>query len=78
MSKSIIAPLPGVFYRRPAPDQPEFVREGDQVNPGDVVGLIEIMKTFYELKAEEAGIVEKFTVDNEDIVDAGQEIASLK
>jgi acetyl-CoA carboxylase biotin carboxyl carrier protein len=78
MSKSIIAPLPGVFYRRPAPDQPEFVQEGEQVNPGDVVGLIEIMKTFYELKAEEAGIVEKFTVDNEAIVDAGQEIASLK
>lgn len=78
MSKAIIAPLPGVFYRRPAPDQPEFVQEGDQVKPGDVVGLIEIMKTFYELKTEEAGIVEKFTVNNEDIVDAGQEIISLK
>ncbi|MED4204834.1 acetyl-CoA carboxylase [Neobacillus mesonae] len=78
MSKAIIAPLPGVFYRRPAPDQPEFVQEGEQVNPGDVVGLIEIMKTFYELKAEEAGIVEKFTANNEEIVDAGQEIVSLR
>ncbi|MCM3768698.1 acetyl-CoA carboxylase [Neobacillus niacini] len=78
MSKAIIAPLPGVFYRRPSPDQPEYVREGDQVNPGDIVGLIEIMKTFYELKAEESGVVAGFLVNNEDIVDAGQEIALLK
>jgi acetyl-CoA carboxylase biotin carboxyl carrier protein len=78
MSKAIIAPVPGVFYRRPAPDQPEYVREGDQVNTGDIVGLIEIMKTFYELKAEEAGVVSNFLVDNEDIVDAGQEIVLLK
>lgn len=78
MSKAIIAPLPGVFYRRPSPDQPEYVQEGDQVNPGDIVGLIEIMKTFYELKAEESGVVAGFLVNNEDIVDAGQEIALLK
>ncbi|WP_042355518.1 acetyl-CoA carboxylase [Bacillus rubiinfantis] len=78
MSKAIIAPLPGVFYRRPAPDQPEFFQEGDQVNPGDIVGLIEIMKTFYELKAEETGVIDKFTANNEDIVDAGQEIVLLK
>lgn len=78
MNKAIIAPLPGVFYRRPSPDQPEYVQEGDQVNPGDIVGLIEIMKTFYELKAEESGVVAGFLVNNEDIVDAGQEIALLK
>jgi acetyl-CoA carboxylase biotin carboxyl carrier protein len=78
MSKAIIAPLPGVFYRRPSPDQPEFVREGEVVNPGDTVGLIEIMKTFYELKAEEAGVVGNFLVSNEVIVDAGQEIVLLK
>ncbi|WP_066321669.1 acetyl-CoA carboxylase [Bacillus sp. FJAT-29814] len=78
MSKAIIAPLPGVFYRRPSPDQPEYVQEGDQVNPGDIVGLIEIMKTFYELRVEESGVVAGFLVNNEDIVDAGQEIALLK
>lgn len=77
MTKAIITPLPGVFYRRPAPDQEEYVREGDQVSPGDTVGLIEIMKTFYELKAEEAGTVDKFLVDNEEIVDAGQEVVIL-
>lgn len=77
MAKAIIAPLPGVFYRRPSPDEAEFVQEGDQISPGDTVGLIEIMKTFYELKAEEAGTVERFLINNEDIVDAGQEVVIL-
>lgn len=78
MSKAIISPLPGIFYRRPAPDKPEYVCDGDEVNPGDVVGLIEIMKTFYEVKAEEAGVVDTFLVNNEDVVNAGQEIVILK
>jgi acetyl-CoA carboxylase biotin carboxyl carrier protein len=76
--KAILSPLPGVFYRKPSPDEPEFVKEGDTVKVGDVVGLIEVMKNFYELRAEEEGIVDKFAVDNEGMVDAGQEIVILR
>jgi acetyl-CoA carboxylase biotin carboxyl carrier protein len=76
--KAILSPLPGVFYRKPSPDEPEFVKEGENVKIGDVVGLIEVMKNFYELRAEEEGVVDKFVVDNEGIVDAGQEIVILK
>lgn len=76
--KKILSPLPGVFYRKPSPDQPEFVKEGDSVKAGDVIGLIEVMKNFYELKAEEDGVIDQFVVDNETVVDAGQEIAILK
>ena len=75
---SILSPLPGIFYRKPSPEMPEFVKVGDQVKPGDVIGLIEVMKNFYEIKAEEAGIVEEFTVNNEELVDAGQELVKLK
>ncbi|WP_035100705.1 acetyl-CoA carboxylase [Aneurinibacillus terranovensis] len=74
-NQSIISPVPGVFYRKPSPDQPEFVVEGQEVKAGDTIGLIEVMKNFYEVKAEHDGIVERFSVDSEDIVDAGQEIA---
>jgi biotin carboxyl carrier protein len=76
--KAIRSPLPGVFYRKPSPETAEYVQEGDAVEAGDVVGLIEVMKNFYEVKAEEDGTIEKFVVDNEGIVDAGQEIAILR
>jgi acetyl-CoA carboxylase biotin carboxyl carrier protein len=76
-NQSIISPVPGVFYRKPSPDQPEFVVEGQAVKAGDTIGLIEIMKNFYEIKAEQDGILQSFTVENEDIVDAGQEVAII-
>lgn len=41
------APLDGIFYRRPAPDQPNFVEVGSTVTKGTVLGLLEVMKTFH-------------------------------
>lgn len=73
----ILSPIPGVFYRRPAPDQPEYVTPGQEVKAGDVIGLVEVMKNFYEIKAEQDGVVERFVVENEGVVEAGQEIAIL-
>jgi acetyl-CoA carboxylase biotin carboxyl carrier protein len=73
--KTITSPLPGTFYRRPSPDAEPFVTEGDAVAPGDVVGLVEIMKSFHEVKTEESGTLERFLVENEDAVEAGQDIA---
>lgn len=78
MSKKIISPLPGVFYRRPAPEKEEFVKVGDEVKEGDVIGLIEVMKNFFELKAEQSGRVEQFLVNNEEVINAGQEVVILK
>lgn len=77
MSKQIVSPLPGTFYRRPAPDKPPYKQEGDAVAPGDVIGLIEVMKTFYEVKAEAAGKVAKFLVVDADEVQAGQPLVDL-
>jgi acetyl-CoA carboxylase biotin carboxyl carrier protein len=76
--KTIRSPLPGTFYRRPNADADPFVSDGDTVAPGDVVGLIEVMKTFHEVKSQHAGVVERFFVENEDPVDAGQEIVALR
>lgn len=77
MTQQVISPLPGVFYRKSAPDQPPFKAEGDTVAVGDVVGLIEVMKSFHEVKAEVAGTVTKFLVENEEPVMAGQPVAEL-
>ena len=76
--RAIKSPLPGTFYRRPAPDADPFVSEGDRVNAGDVVGLVEIMKSFHEVKSEESGVIASFVVENEDVVEAGQDIATLQ
>ena len=73
----VVSPLPGTFYRKPAPDAPVFVKEGDRVKAGDVIGLIEVMKTFNEVHADADGTVARFLVDNEDAVEAGQALLAL-
>ncbi len=75
--KTIQAPIPGVFYRRPAPDQPPFKNEGDAVAAGDTLGLIEVMKTFTPVVAEEAGRLVRFVVENEEPIMAGQALAEI-
>jgi biotin carboxyl carrier protein len=69
--------LPGTFYRSPSPGEPPYKTDGDRVAVGDVVGLIEVMKTFSEVKADRAGTIVRFLVANEDPVMAGQAIAEI-
>jgi biotin carboxyl carrier protein len=75
--RTIRSPYPGTFYRRPNPTAEPFVSEGDRVKPGDVVGLVEIMKNFYEVASEEEGVVERILVENEGLVEAGQDLIVL-
>jgi biotin carboxyl carrier protein len=75
--RTIKSPLPGTFYRQPSPNADPFVSEGDPVDPGKVVGLVEIMKSFHEVKSQDSGVVERFLVENEDAVEAGQDVAIL-
>jgi acetyl-CoA carboxylase biotin carboxyl carrier protein len=77
-TKTVHAPLPGTFYRRPAPDQPPFRNDGDTVAIGDAVGMIEVMKTFTQVIAEEAGKIVRFLVENEDAVMAGDPLYELE
>jgi biotin carboxyl carrier protein len=77
MDRTIKSPLPGTFYRRPDPNTDVYVSEGDRVEAGDVVGLVEIMKNFHEIRSDEAGVVERFLVENEDLIEAGQDIIAL-
>lgn len=77
MPKQLLSPLPGTFYRRPAPDKPVYKNEGDKVAVGDVIGLIEVMKSFTEVKADSAGKIAKFFIDNEEPVMAGQPLAEI-
>lgn len=77
MSSSVQSPLPGVFYRRPSPDEPVFVEEGAEVSEGQVIGLVEVMKNFSELKATAAGTLTRFLVEDSEEISVGQDIAEI-
>ena len=66
------APLTGIFYTRPAPDEEPYVQPGNHVEPDDVVGLVETMKMYNEVMADVTGIVREILVENGSLVEAGQ------
>ena len=74
---AITAPVLGIFYRAAKPEEPPLVEPGDYVTAGQVVGLIEVMKTFYEVTAEVAGYITAALVENGDSVQYGQTLFSL-
>ena len=78
MPKELLAPLPGVFYRKPAPDKPPYKSEGDIVAVGDVVGLIEVMKSFIEVQAEASGKIVRFVIGDEEPIMAGQLLLEME
>lgn len=79
MSKhQIKSPVPGTFYRRPAPDQPPFKEVGDSVAEGDTVGLVEVMKSFHEIPSDSSGKVSSFPLEDAQPVMAGQVICELE
>jgi acetyl-CoA carboxylase biotin carboxyl carrier protein len=74
----VVTPTPGVFYRRPDPDSEPFATEGDEVEAGATLGLVEIMKNFQAVETEVAGTVVEFLVENESEVTAGQPVAVVE
>ncbi len=74
----LLSPLPGTFYRRPAPEAPAFIEVGQTIAAGAVVGLVEVMKTFNEVQAETGGTVVEILVENEDAVEAGQALVVVE
>ena len=76
--EEIKAMLPGMFYRKPAPEEPPFKEEGDNVRKGDVIGLIEVMKSFIEVKSELDGTLVAYKVMDGDAITPGAVIAVLE
>lgn len=73
----IVSPLPGTFYSRPSPDAEAFKNPGDDVANGDIIGLIEVMKTFIEVKSEIAGKFETYIAEDTTPVTPGQILAQV-
>jgi acetyl-CoA carboxylase biotin carboxyl carrier protein len=77
MSLAVLAPLTGLFYKSPSPGTEPFVREGGEVHVGQVIGLIEAMKLFNEIKSDVAGRVVRICVDDGGLVKAKQPLIEL-
>lgn len=58
------SPMIGTFYRSSGPDAPVFVQVGDMVEKGQVICIIEAMKLFNEIEAEQSGRIVKVLVEN--------------
>jgi acetyl-CoA carboxylase biotin carboxyl carrier protein len=71
LGTAITSPMTGIYYTAPNPGAAEFVKEGDRVTAGQVVGLIEAMKVFNEITATISGVVTRVEADNGRLVQPG-------
>lgn len=72
------SPLVGTFYSAPSPDSEDFVKVGDQIKKGQVLGIIEAMKLMNEIESDFDGVVEAILVNNEDVVEYGQPLFRIR
>jgi acetyl-CoA carboxylase biotin carboxyl carrier protein len=71
------SPMVGNFYRSSSPDADPFVVEGDRVEVGQTLCILEAMKLFNEFKSDHAGTVRKVLVDDAQPVEFGQPLFEL-
>jgi acetyl-CoA carboxylase biotin carboxyl carrier protein len=74
----ITSPLTGIFYRRPAPQEPPFVEVGSHVEAGQVVALVEAMKVFNEIVSDVEGVVVEIKAKDGQLVNQGDTLMLLK
>jgi len=68
----VVAPMVGTFYAAPAPTEPPYVSEGEVVEPGQPLGIIEAMKMMNPIESDFAGRITKILVQNAQPVEYGQ------
>jgi biotin carboxyl carrier protein len=75
---AVVAPLTGVFYTSPSPGAVDYVRVGAPVNTGQVIGLIEAMKLFNEIKSDVTGTVRRIAAESGALVKAKQTLIEVE
>jgi acetyl-CoA carboxylase biotin carboxyl carrier protein len=73
----ILSPLPGIFYRKPNPDKPPYVDEGENIDVGQTIGVVEVMKQFTEVRSDFAGKLDRFLIEDNGTVNPGDVIATV-
>ncbi len=78
LEQTVVSPLVGTFYSSSSPEAEAFVKTGDSVKKGQVLGIIEAMKLMNEIESEYDGVVEAILVNNEDVVEYGQPLFRIR
>jgi biotin carboxyl carrier protein len=77
VSLFIKAPMIGTYYTSPAPGEPQFVRVGERIEAGQIIGIIEAMKIMNEIPAEHSGTVVELMAANAQPVEYGSPLLRL-
>ena len=75
---AVKAPLTGIYYGAPSPGATPYVAVGDHVSVGQIIGLIEAMKLFNEIKSDLSGRVTRICADNGALVKAKQPLIEVE
>jgi acetyl-CoA carboxylase biotin carboxyl carrier protein len=73
----VTAPLTGVWYAAPSPGARPYIGEGAEIGAGTVIGLIEAMKLFNEIKSDTAGKVTRILVESGTLVKRQQPLIEV-
>ena len=76
--KIVKAPLVGTFYAAPSEDAEPFVKAGDTVKKGQIIGIIEAMKLMNEIESEYDGVIDGVLIENEQVVEYGQPLFRIR
>ena len=74
----IKSPMVGTFYSAGSEESDPYIKVGDLIKKGQVIGIVEAMKLMNEIESEYDGIVEEILVNNQEIVEFGQRLVKLK
>jgi len=72
------SPIVGTFYESPSPGSSAFVSNGDRIEKGQVVCIVEAMKLMNEIEADAAGEIVKRLVSNGQPVEYGQPLFAIR
>ena len=73
----VTSPMIGTFYSASAPGEPAYVQVGDEVETGQVVGIIEAMKIMNEITADKSGVVVEILANNAEAVEYGSPLIRI-
>lgn len=77
-ANSITSPMVGTFYRKPSPEDPNFVEVGDTISEGQTICIIEAMKVMNEIKAEKGGKVTAIVASDSSPIQFGDTLFTLE
>ncbi len=76
--RAVVAPLTGMFYLSPSPGAAPYVKVGGEVIAGQVIGLLEAMKLFNEIKSDVTGVVRRIVAEDGALVKTHQVLIEVE